>query len=167
MKEILTQFAAFNQWANKRLSDTILTLSQEQQEQPVPNSFPGLKSTLLHMWDAESIWWQRLKLVENVVKPSASGEFSTEEVVSSILHHDKQWLDWITDASGSAIDHVFAYQNTKKEQFKQPVYQMLLHLFNHNTYHRGQIVTMFHHLGVASIPATDFIVFSRNSKASK
>jgi uncharacterized damage-inducible protein DinB len=38
---------------------------------------------------------------------------------------------------------------------------MLLHLFNHNTYHRGQLVTMLRQLGMDKIPATDFIVWSR------
>ncbi|MGZ3844574.1 MAG: DinB family protein, partial [Flavisolibacter sp.] len=57
--------------------------------------------------------------------------------------------------------HVFQYQNTKKEQFKQPIYQMLLHAFNHGTYHRGQLVNMLRQLGVDKIPGTDFIAWSR------
>jgi uncharacterized damage-inducible protein DinB len=38
---------------------------------------------------------------------------------------------------------------------------MLLHVFNHGTYHRGQLVTMLRQLGIENIPATDFIVWSR------
>ena len=38
---------------------------------------------------------------------------------------------------------------------------MLLHLFNHQTFHRGQLVTMLRQNGIEKIPATDFIVFSR------
>jgi uncharacterized damage-inducible protein DinB len=59
------------------------------------------------------------------------------------------------------LDHVFQYQNKKGEQFKQPLYQMLIHLFNHGTYHRGQIVTILHQLGIKKIPQMDFIVWSR------
>jgi uncharacterized damage-inducible protein DinB len=59
---------------------------------------------------------------------------------------------------------VFHYQNTKKEQFKQPIYQVLLHMFNHSTYHRGQLVTMLRQLGVQKLPSTDFIVWSRRKK---
>jgi uncharacterized damage-inducible protein DinB len=62
------------------------------------------------------------------------------------------------------LTHVFAYRNSKKEQFKEPVYQVLMHVFNHATYHRGQMVTMMRQLDVKTIPATDFIVFSRNKK---
>jgi uncharacterized damage-inducible protein DinB len=36
-----------------------------------------------------------------------------------------------------------------------------MHIFNHNTYHNGQLVTMLRALGVVTIPATDFIVWTR------
>jgi len=49
----------------------------------------------------------------------------------------------------------------KGEHFKQPIYKMLLHVFNHGTYHRGQIVNMLRQLGIEKIPQTDFIVWSR------
>ncbi len=38
---------------------------------------------------------------------------------------------------------------------------MWLHLFNRQTYHRGQIITRLRQNGIDKIPATDFIVFSR------
>lgn len=161
MKELLTQYAAYNFWANKMLCDVISTLSEEQQEQHIKSSFPSLKKTLAHMWDAESIWWQRLKLVENVQRPSETANRSTSEIVANLQQQNKLWYDWVSAATAAAIDHVFAYQNTKKELFKQPVYQMLLHLFNHSTYHRGQLVTIMRQLGVDKIPPTDFIVWSR------
>jgi uncharacterized damage-inducible protein DinB len=63
------------------------------------------------------------------------------------------------------LDHVFQYYNSKREYFKQPIFQMLLHVFNHGTYHRGQLVNMLRQLAVEKIPQTDFIVFSRTKKS--
>ena len=164
MKEILLQYAAYNLWANQKLCDAIINLTEEQQLQPVISSFSGIKNNLLHIWNAESIWWQRLKLNENVIGPGAVSEYSVKELINNLSQQDKQWVEWITNASPAAIDHVFAYQNSKKEHFKQPVYQMLMHVFNHGTYHRGQIVTILRQLGIEKIPATDFIVWSRNRR---
>jgi uncharacterized damage-inducible protein DinB len=161
VKELFKQYASYNLWANERLSELILTLSEEQLEQTVESSFPSIHKTLLHMWDAESIWWQRLKLVEHVIRPSTAADYTTSEVTSKIHQQDHDWLQWVSDATDTAIEHVFAYQNTKRELFKQPVFQMLLHLFNHNTYHRGQLVTMLRQVGAEKIPSTDFIEFSR------
>jgi uncharacterized damage-inducible protein DinB len=161
MKELLTQYATYHLWANKQIFDVVLKLTPEQQQQEIVSSFPSIHSTLLHIWDAESIWWQRLKLQEHVVRNSTLRDYSTEEVVEQILLQSQQWLTWVKNASDAQINYVFAYQTTKREQFKDKVSQMLLHLFNHGTYHRGQLVTMFRQLGVEKIPATDFIHWSR------
>ena len=164
MKEILKQYVVSNEWANQRLCELILTLNEEQLQQNIVSSFPGIRKTLLHMWDAESIWWQRMKLSEQIIRPSTASEYTINEVTKGIFRQDRQWEEWVSEATEAALNHVFAYQNTKREQFKQPIFQMLLHVFNHSTYHRGQLVTMLRQLGVENIPATDFIVWSRGKK---
>jgi uncharacterized damage-inducible protein DinB len=77
------------------------------------------------------------------------------------LLQNKQWIEWISNAQEHMFQHEFIYLNSKKEQFKQPVYQVLVHIFNHGTYHRGQLVTMLRQLGVEKIPQTDYIVWTR------
>ena len=85
-------------------------------------------------------------------------------IAAGCIKQSAELYEWVSKASDAALDHVFFYHNSKKEQFKQPVYQVLLHLFNHQTYHRGQLVTMFHQLGITNIPATDFIKYCRMKK---
>jgi uncharacterized damage-inducible protein DinB len=164
MKELLLQFAAYNIWANQKIMEVILALPEEKQLVEVPSSFNSLYKTLLHMWDAESAWWQRMKLQERLVIPSENFNGTMKDVIEGLILQSNQWLDWISSASGIALDHVFQYQNSKKEQFKQPIYQMLLHVFNHGTYHRGQLINMLRQLGVEKLPQTDFIIFSRTKK---
>lgn len=161
MKEILTQHATYNAWANQRLSELILTLPEEQLQRTIASSFVSIHKTLLHIWDAESIWWQRMKLREHVIWPGTVSEYSIKEIAKNLFQQDRQWIEWVSEASEAALMNVFAYQNSKGESFKQPIFQMLLHVFNHGTYHRGQLVTMLRQLGVDKIPATDFIVWSR------
>jgi uncharacterized damage-inducible protein DinB len=161
MKEILQQFAAYNIWANQKIMEVIQALPEEKQLAEVTSSFNSLYKTVLHMWDAESAWWQRMKLQERVVIPSENFKGSMKDVISGLMQQSNQWLEWISSASDIALDHVFQYQNSRKEQFKQPVYQMVLHVMNHGTYHRGQLITMLRQLGVEKLPPTDFIVWSR------
>lgn len=161
MKEIILQYAAYHAWANNLLLSLIQSLPQEQQHAELKSSFPSLYKTVLHMLDAESIWWQRLKLQERIERPGEtfSGDMAT---LSTLLQQqNQQWQHWVAGSGEHALQHEFIYYNSRKERFKQPVYQMLLHLFNHGTYHRGQLVTMLRELGVEKIPATDFIVWSR------
>ena len=162
MKTLLTQFAAYHVWANGLIFDCILALEPELHMQPVSSSFPSLHATLLHMWDAESIWWQRMKLQEQIVRPSESFNGSTDAVIKGLLASSRQWQEWVQEAQPHMLAHEFIYQNSKREKFKQPVYQVLLQVLNHGTYHRGQLVTMLRQLGVTKIPQTDYIAWSRN-----
>lgn len=161
MKEILQQLSAYNIWANNLLMESIKSLPEELHQKEIPSSFNSLLKTVLHMWNAESVWWQRMKLQERITAPMENFKGNMIDAIEGLKHQNRQWDDWVVNAQKHHLEHVFQYQNFKREQFKQPIYQMLLHLFNHDTYHRGQIVTMLRQLGLDKIPQTDFIVWSR------
>jgi len=165
MKELLQQFSAYHLWANNLLFQRILLLPDETVKAEVVSSFNSLYKTILHQWDAESIWWQRMKLEDQVVVPGLTFTGSTGEAVAALQTQSNQWHTWLLATLEYQLSHEFIYRNSKKEQFKQPVYQVLQHLFNHGTYHRGQLVTMLRQLKVDKIPATDFIVWSHKRKA--
>ena len=167
MKQLLQQYGAYNCWANKRIIDRANLLTADEIKHEINSSFPSVFKTTLHMMDVESIWWQRLKLAEYVQFPGEKFTGNYEDLSAQLLQLSQQWFTWIQQANDVNLTHVFAYQNSKKEHFKQPVYEMLLHLFNHQTFHRGQIVTMFRQLGADKIPPTDFIVFSRSFSTVK
>ncbi|MEP6700199.1 MAG: DinB family protein [Bacteroidota bacterium] len=156
MKELLKQYAAYNVWATQRILDTIIPLPEEKQLAEVPSSFNSLYKTVLHVWDAESIWWQRMKMQERIIRPSENFKGTMQDVSTGLIQQSKQWEEWVSSASDLLLDHVFQYYDNKKEHFKMPVYQMLHHVFNHGTYHRGQLVNMLHQLGIEKVQATDF-----------
>ena len=164
MKELLSQLAAYNIWANQKLLEIILALPEEKQKQEIPSSFKSLHTTVFHMWDAESMWWQRMKLHERIIRPSDNFNCSMKELFNGLLQQNHQWQEWVNTSTEPMLDHVFQYYNQKKESFKQPIFQMMLHVFNHGTYHRGQLVNMLRQLGIEKIPQTDFIVGAGRSK---
>jgi uncharacterized damage-inducible protein DinB len=164
MKELILQLSGYHTWANQQLIDIILQLPGEKQTQTVASSFDSLLKTVIHLWDAESIWWQRLKLSERILIPSETFNGNFNEAANQLLQQNRQWTQWISNAQEHMFQHEFIYLNLKKEQFKQPVYQVLLHVFNHGTYHRGQLVTMLRQLGIEKIPQTDYIAWSRKNR---
>ena len=161
MKDTLSQLAAYNIWANQKLLDVILALPEEKQNQELASSFKSLYLTLLHMFHAESVWWQRMKLLERINLPMETFKGSMQELADELLQQNSQWQQWVNSATEPMLEHVFQYYTAKKEMYKQPVCQMILHVFNHGTYHRGQLVNMLRQLGIEKIPQTDFIVWSR------
>ncbi len=158
------QLAAYNIWANQRVVDVILGLPEEKQQAVMPSSFKSFHHTLLHMWDAESIWWQRMKLHERFLIPSENFNGTTRDVVNGLLSQSRLWAGWVNNVSDPMLLHVFAYRNMKKEQVKMQIWQMLSHVFNHGTYHRGQLVNMLRQTGVEKIPQTDFSLWVRSKK---
>ncbi len=160
MKELLLQYAAYNAWASKTLFERISKLSEEEINKEIASSFPSIYKTVQHMWLAEEVWWQRLKLVENIEPQSEKFTGSFNELTTNLAKQSQQWVDWVNAATETQLTHVFAYVRNKEQQ-KLPVYQMLQHVFNHATYHRGQLVTMLRQLGADKIPATDFSAFCR------
>ena len=88
MKRILISYARYNGWANQKLIECMLSLSKDDLQKAAISSYPGLLPTVLHLWNAEAIWWQRIKLAEHVELPGDSfrGEFPEASAL---------WLDQI------------------------------------------------------------------------
>ena len=114
MKELLQQYAAYNIWATHKITDIILSLPEEKQHAEVPSSFNSLYKTILHMLDAESIWWQRMKLQERIMVPGENFKGTMQELVNELQQQSRLWSEWISNASELSIEHVFQYQNFAK-----------------------------------------------------
>ncbi|MBX9782106.1 MAG: DinB family protein [Chitinophagaceae bacterium] len=125
------------------------------------SSFPNLYATVLHMWDAESIWWQRMEGHAQLLIPSREFNPTMKEAINGLLNQSNEWSNWMNRVTEEQLQRNFDYKNIKGEAFTSVVWQVVHHLFNHGTYHRGQLVTMMRELGATTIPATDFIHWYR------
>ncbi|MBX2888845.1 MAG: DinB family protein [Ferruginibacter sp.] len=161
MKKILTHYASYNLWANQRITDAILNLPDDHIYREIASSFSSIYKTAIHLWNTESIWWQRIKLSESVKAPSEGFNGTVMDVCINWLKLSAQWEKWIEKATEATLLDEFSYRNISHIPFRQPVYEVLHHLFNHQTYHRGQLVTLFRQLDIKQIPATDLILFYR------
>lgn len=161
MKTLLQQYAAYHLWANQQLSIRILELDETLWHKPVSSSFPSLHKTLLHLWSAETIWWKRMQKDLPAKADPSPFETDTQGLVKELLGLNEQWIGWLKDLPETAFEQQFGYVNLKGLAFEQPLYQVIHHLFNHGSYHRGQLVTMLRALEVDNIPQTDFVHWAR------
>ncbi len=90
MKELLVKYAAYNVWANAQLLETILQLPVEDQSREIKSSFKSLYKTVLHLWDAEAMWWQRMKLEERIIRPSENFSGGMKEAGEGLLQQSRQ-----------------------------------------------------------------------------
>ncbi|MBN9349378.1 MAG: hypothetical protein J0H55_01725 [Chitinophagaceae bacterium] len=161
MKQVLLSLALYRQWAYKVLLKKLNTVSPEILNKDMETSFGTINKTLFHLLKADYIWWQRIQLKETFDKPAEELQTNIGGLSKEILSMSANWVDLIRESSDMKLEHVFEYRNTKREAFKQPLYEALIQVFNHQTYHQGQIISMLRQQKVDKIPPTDFIVFTR------
>jgi uncharacterized damage-inducible protein DinB len=157
--EILELFA-YNRWANERMLDATAALSQEELTRDLGGSFPSLRATLTHMLGAEWVWLARWKGVSPTGLPDA-WDLSTHDAIRdrwrAIEQEQAAFLETLTDES---IRRVVDYRLLSGAAFSNPLWQLLRHVVNHASYHRGQVTTLLRQLGRPAV-STDLIVFHR------
>ena len=166
MKELLEQYSSYHIWANRLLMDCILELPQDQQEKEIPSSFPSFRKTFLHMLSAELTWWKRVTSDKPSIESVEHFTGSLEGLCSVLQQQSFLWNEWISKRTGTELEEMITYTHASGKSYTMPLYQVVLHVHNHGTYHRGQLVTMLREIAVSKIPQTDFSAWSREQVRS-
>jgi uncharacterized damage-inducible protein DinB len=119
-----------------------------------------VRETLAHVLAAEWVWLTRWRGSSPPGLPE-SWDLSSLEVVRA------QWAEveadqraFVEGLDEAALDRVVAYRDTRGTPYENPLGQLLRHVVNHSTYHRGQVITMLRQLGAEAV-ATDYVVYLR------
>jgi len=150
--------ARYNLWADQRITEVLNSIDPLLLDKEVKSSFPTIRLTLGHMYDAEKIWLSRLGGTSLDHWPSKSLQVFE---IDLLLSESKTCLAFVEGLNQQEMNSLCTYQDQKGNSFSQAVWQILTHVFNHATYHRGQIVTILRELEVTDIPATDLIYYLR------
>jgi uncharacterized damage-inducible protein DinB len=160
LPKLVTNYTAFNEWANQEICSWLKTIDKNLLYANTPSSFSTFDHTLQHMLRAQKFWllficeedfshlnWNVLEIdayeiMEQLNENSAEmkrrfSEFTEEELLKT-LKLDMPWL---------------------KNQLSR--YEYIIHVGNHGTFHRGQIITMLRCLGISEgIVNTDYNRFN-------
>lgn len=153
---IIDQYAAYDLWANTLFVRRLDREPDELLDREVAGSFPSLRKTILHVRDAEAAWLCRLT--------GAPQRWPAEDdiAVGNLLTHATRMRDHVAGLSLPAMEKIHVYQDLKGNTHHSPAWQMLMHCFNHATYHRGQLVVMMRALGMDEMPHSDLVVYQRS-----
>ncbi|SMG21976.1 Uncharacterized damage-inducible protein DinB (forms a four-helix bundle) [Marivirga sericea] len=156
-------YANYNIWANKRIVQCLLKLDEKLLEEPIISSFPNIKATLAHLWMAELGWLSRLK--GDGWDTSQVKDFygSTAGLMKEWKKTSEQFKDFVEKAD---LEQELKFEH-KGEKFSIPFKEIAHTVFNHGTYHRGQVVMMLRQLGINEIPQTDYIEWVREKARAK
>ena len=161
LSELLRDYAVYNHWANARLIDWLRSKPLELLDRETPTSFPTLRLTLLHIWDAQYIWYERLQGVSPAQFPSKQYDGLAEDACEGLLRSSEKLAQWLLELPADFFENTVVYKTMNGKEHTNPASEILLHMIQHSTYHRGQIVTMARALGLTDPPSTDFIAYVR------
>jgi uncharacterized damage-inducible protein DinB len=165
LKNHLLRYARFNLWANKKACDYLQTISDEQFSKEIVSSFPSMKGTMLHIWDAQFIWIKRLEGTSLSDFPSKTFSGNLEDIVQGTLETSRQVIDYVDTSGDAFLQTKLTYKNVVGDEFTNVVSDIIQHVVNHSTFHRGQIITMLRQLGFTKLFVTDYIAFCREQEA--
>jgi uncharacterized damage-inducible protein DinB len=158
MKPLLSQYTSYNVWANNLFANLLSQLEPALLDKEVISSFPSLRKTVYHIWDAELIWLARLKEQTIAWPPTAQ---LVNPGIRDFVNGSKAFDEFVRLQDEPFLASTLSYKNVKGEGFSNPNAGIIMHVMNHSTFHRGQLVTMLRTLGHAQIPSTDLIAFLR------
>jgi len=161
MQNIITNYTAYNLWANRRMVDMLSPLSEAEMEQEIISSFPSVKTTLLHIWDAEMIWLRRLQGESLDYWPSFNFEGTQADLFKELLAISEEFYRYSEALTDPDAD--YSFKTTKGTDYTMKRSHTIHHCMNHSTFHRGQLITMLRQLTQTGLVSTDFITYLREN----
>ena len=155
---------AYNEWANRRIFQSVHPVPAEDFTRDLGSSFPSIRDTLVHILGAEWIWLRRWKGISPKSLPGSDEIASLEDIRHRLDDVELERRAFLHDLTNHELNRSIRYANTKGEEWEYPLWEMLSHVVNHSTYHRGQVATMLRQLGHRPI-STDMIYFKDEENA--
>lgn len=152
LQAMLRKLCAYNNWANSLLLDALTDASAIHSA-----VIPDYCITLLsHIANAQIIWTSRIRGTAPEVSVWQVHDLNTCRAM--LLKSAKDLKDIVEN--DTSHDRIIKYKTFTAEPFETALTDILLHVFNHGTYHRAQIAKEMKIQGIKPVN-TDYIQFVR------
>jgi len=162
MKAHYEMFARYNKWANTRLYGMAARLPDDVYRKDVGAYFGSLHRTLNHLMTADRIWMRRLTGTgDHPGKLNAIPFDDLPSLHSARQAEDLRIMTFVAGLGEGDFQKQWDYQTLNGTPQRQPLGEILAHLFNHQTHHRGQAHAILSVLGVAEPEPLDLLIMCR------
>jgi uncharacterized damage-inducible protein DinB len=163
MKNQFAMMAKYNAWANARLYAAARSLPDESYRKNVGAFFGSLHGTLNHLLVTDRIWMRRFTGEGD--HPSTLNATMFDDLPSleaARKAEDSRIIRYVDGLSEEEIGREFNYSTTKGVPQRNLLRDLLSHLFNHQTHHRGQAHTILTVLGIPEPQPLDLLAMFRD-----
>jgi len=158
---VMTRYSA---WANQLIFEAVNALPPEEVTRPRTGAFRNIAYTLNHNYVVDQIFQAHLES-----RPHGFVARNTPEVpaLADVWAAQRVIDDWYISYSDAAnereLEEVIPFVFTGGGDGAMTRGEMILHVVNHTTYHRGYVTTCFYQIP-ARPPTTDLPVFLRDAR---
>jgi uncharacterized damage-inducible protein DinB len=153
---VVREMLLYMLWADRLMLKAVREVSPEDLARDAGVSFGSLLGTMVHMLGSQRLWLSRFSGHPIERRPELA-DFPDlpswiqgwEETASAI----EAFLAALTPEQLAAE---ITWVDTEGPVYTRPLWQPVVHMVNHNTYHRGQVVSLLRQLGYEP-PKTDMI----------
>jgi uncharacterized damage-inducible protein DinB len=166
-QEFFREHLSYSRYATNKLLEICLTLGSEERTRYNFTAFGSLQGTLLHIFQADRVWLDRVQGITAPMKKDSDASMTIEDMATAWNALFDAW-DLLL-ANEADFQRIITWRSIVLErEVSVPLWQVLLHVVNHGSYHRGQVSMLLRQLGHHSV--TNDLVFyqmERNLELAK
>ncbi len=155
----------YHYWARNQLLDAVGALTPEQYDKDLGSSFKSIRETLTHTYGAEFFWYLRWH-GESPTKLLSSDTFADFNALRDAwIEHERKMRAFVDGLTEADVARVVEFKMLNGTPAAAPIGEMVQHVVNHASYHRGQVTTMLRQLGASPAKSMDMIAYFRVRQA--
>ncbi|TVX88380.1 DinB family protein [Paenibacillus agilis] len=168
MKHLAENMYDYNIWANKRMLNHLLTLPEGVLQQEIQSVFKTIHEVVVHICVVDKVWSEFLtgQLISSVREKLEilNNELSQLTLEELQLHYEQLAVQYRNHVEAlNDLDESREYAHPALPTLKASYAELIMHVVNHATYHRGNITAMLRQLGYKGI-STDYVHYLVENK---
>lgn len=146
MKDFFKDIFEYHHHFNQKLTVLFIKYSDKISERTMP--------LFSHCLNAHQIWNSRILMT----KPYGVNQLHDLSECKSI--DEENYHDTLKILDGHDLHEIISYKNSKGDSFRNSIRDILFHISNHSTHHKGQLISDLRQNGIEPI-VTDYIFYKR------
>ncbi|GAA4333693.1 hypothetical protein GCM10023149_40630 [Mucilaginibacter gynuensis] len=153
MKDYFIHLFNYDKYANHLILDTLLKSPHTDRAVQI----------MAHLLAAQQRWLYRCKglHIEADDVDLQPKNWPADTLGTIIDSNYTLWMEHLASLTDEDLQGTISYQTSNGMPFTNTLVQILTHIINHGTHHRAQVGQHLKFAGVAALPGTDYIMFTR------